>query len=75
MGMLSLTGTLKTEEVAHDQLRRWLKRYFSSRNWPVEESERGLTVGVGTAADLLFRGYVFFCKQVEFDLSRPGVAA
>lgn len=73
--MFSISGSLKTEEIAHDQLRHWLKRYFASRNWPLVESDNGLTVQVGTAADLLFRGYVFFCKQVEFDLSRPDVAA
>jgi len=73
--MFFLSGTLKTEWAAHDQLRHWLKKYFSSRNWPLEESDNGLTARVGTAADLWFRGYVFFCQQVEFDLSLPGVVA
>ena len=69
--MFLLSGTLNLKEVDRDQFRRVLARYFSSRKWKVEENEIGLVVRVGTAADHLFRGYVFFCKQVEFDLSGP----
>jgi len=73
--LLSLSGTLKIEEIAHDQFRHVLARYFSSRNWKVNEDEYGLIARVGATTDLLFRGYAFFCKQVEFDLSQPGFAA
>jgi len=73
--MLLLSGTLRIEEVNRDQFRWLLARYFSSRNWKVEGGESSLIARVGTSTDLLFRGYVFFCKQIEFDLSQLSLAS
>jgi hypothetical protein len=72
--MVLLAGTLEIEDVNKDRLQQCLARYFSTRNWKVEYKERRLIAHVGTTTDLLFRGYVFFCKQVEFDLSQSDVA-
>lgn len=64
--MFLLSGTLKIEEVTQDQFSRLATRYFSSRKWKVVENENGLIARVGSLTDLLFHGYVFFCRQVEF---------
>ena len=69
--MFALSGTLKIEDIGLDPFRRLLSRYFSSRNWRVEEGENSLVVRVGSMADLMLRGHVLFCKRVEFDLSQP----